>query len=62
LTVTAEAAGSDDFTPLWSGQGAPLDRKLPAGELTRELAREALLRLSGNPAVGDNEDDDIIGE
>jgi nitronate monooxygenase len=41
----AEAVGSDDFTPLWSGQAAYLCRELPAGELTRRLADDALARL-----------------
>ena len=47
LTLTAEAAGLDDFTPLWSGQAAPLGRKLPAAELTRQLASKATALLSG---------------
>ena len=42
LKVAAEAQGSDDFTPLWSGQAAPLGREIGAGELTRTLAAEAL--------------------
>lgn len=42
LRATAEAAGSGDFSPLWSGQAGPLGRVLEAGELTRLLAREAL--------------------
>ena len=41
-----EAAGSGDFTPLWSGQAAALGRELPAGELTRTLASEASERLA----------------
>jgi nitronate monooxygenase len=41
----AEEAGSDDFTPLWSGQAAHLCRELPAGELTRQLAEGTLARL-----------------
>ncbi|QJP17655.1 nitronate monooxygenase [Starkeya sp. ORNL1] len=46
LRSRAEASGSSDFTPLWSGQGAPLGRALPASELTALLAREALERLA----------------
>ena len=46
LKAAAEAKGSADFTPLWSGQAAALGRALPAGELTRQLAREALARLA----------------
>jgi nitronate monooxygenase len=45
LRSGAEAAGSDDFTPLWSGQSAHLGRELPAGELTRRLAEETLIRM-----------------
>jgi nitronate monooxygenase len=37
-----EAAGSDGFSPMWSGQGVALGRELPAGELTRRLADEAI--------------------
>jgi len=42
LRSKAEAAGSGDFSPLWSGQAAALGRELPAGELTKRLAGEAL--------------------
>lgn len=45
LRAASEAAGSGDFTPLWSGQAARFGRSLPAGELTRRLAVEALARL-----------------
>ncbi|WP_146647304.1 NAD(P)H-dependent flavin oxidoreductase [Labilithrix luteola] len=31
-----------DFANMWSGQAASLGRKMPAGELTRKLAQEAL--------------------
>jgi nitronate monooxygenase len=41
----SEAAGSDDFVPMWSGQAARLGRELPAGELTRRLAAETLTKL-----------------
>ncbi len=46
LRARAEMAGSDDFTPLWSGQAAKLARALPAEVLTRKLAREALARMA----------------
>jgi nitronate monooxygenase len=46
LRAKAEAAGSGDFTPLWSGQAAALGRELPAGDLTRKLAAEASERLA----------------
>ena len=42
LKASAEAKGSADFSPLWSGQAARLGREMPAGELTRTLAAEAL--------------------
>ncbi|HEX6497100.1 MAG TPA: nitronate monooxygenase [Acidobacteriaceae bacterium] len=45
LRSKSEMAGSSDFTPLWSGQAAHLARELPAAELTRQLAAEALEKL-----------------
>ncbi|TMJ11632.1 MAG: nitronate monooxygenase [Alphaproteobacteria bacterium] len=33
------------FTPMWAGQSAPLGRALPAAELTRSLAADALAVL-----------------
>ena len=44
LRAKAEAAGSDDFTPLWSGQAARLGRVLPAMQLTSLLVEEVKLR------------------
>ena len=38
LRAAAEARGSGDFSPLWSGQNASGCKERPAGELTRELA------------------------
>ena len=38
LRARAEAMGSGDFSPLWSGQNASGCKEIPAGELTRELA------------------------
>ena len=46
LRASSEAAGSEDFVPLWSGQAARLSRELPAGELTGRLAADALARLA----------------
>jgi len=46
LRIKAEAAGSGDFTPLWSGQAPRFAREMPAGELTRELARSTLALLA----------------
>jgi nitronate monooxygenase len=45
LRSRAEAAGSGDFTPLWSGQAARLAREHPAAELTKRLATETLDKL-----------------
>ncbi|HEY4959009.1 MAG TPA: 2-nitropropane dioxygenase, partial [Caldimonas sp.] len=36
--AAAEARGSGDFSPLWSGQNASGCRELPAAEITRGLA------------------------
>lgn len=48
LRRAAEAKGDPAFTPLWSGQSAPLCRSMPAAELTRTLAGEALALLNGD--------------
>jgi nitronate monooxygenase len=45
LRAKAEAKGSGDFTSLWAGQAASLGRALPAAEVTRKLAAEALALL-----------------
>src|SRR5213593_568004 len=42
LRVKAEQQGSGDFSPLWAGQSAAMCREIPAGELTKRLAAEAL--------------------
>jgi nitronate monooxygenase len=38
LRAAAEARGSGDFSPLWSGQNASRCRVVPAAEITRALA------------------------
>jgi nitronate monooxygenase len=38
LRAKAEAAGSGDFSPLWSGQNASGCREAPAAEIVRDLA------------------------
>jgi nitronate monooxygenase len=38
LRAKAEARGSGDFSPLWSGQNASGCREIPAAQLTRRLA------------------------
>jgi nitronate monooxygenase len=40
LRAAAEARGSGDFSPLWSGQNASGCRAVPAAQLTRELAAD----------------------
>jgi nitronate monooxygenase len=39
LRAAAEAVGRSDFSPLWSGQNSSGCRAMPAGQLTRDLAR-----------------------
>jgi nitronate monooxygenase len=46
LRAAAEQRGTVDFTPLWSGQAAPLGRSLPASILTVTLVYEAMERFS----------------
>lgn len=45
LRAAAEANGSGEFSPLWAGQAVALGREVPAAELTRGLANEALALL-----------------
>jgi nitronate monooxygenase len=40
LRAKAEAAGSGDFSPLWSGQNPSGCKEVPAAEMTRMLAAE----------------------
>jgi nitronate monooxygenase len=42
LRKKSEAAGSEDFAQMWSGQSASLCRELPAGELTKIFATNML--------------------
>ncbi|MFG1286261.1 NAD(P)H-dependent flavin oxidoreductase [Xanthobacter versatilis] len=49
LRAAAEAEGRDDFTNLWAGQAARLAPRLPAADLTRKLAIDALAQL--NPSA-----------
>jgi len=44
LRRAAAQQGRTDLMQLWAGQGAPLVRAMPAGELVATLAREAGLR------------------
>jgi nitronate monooxygenase len=45
LRAQAEQQGSSDFTPLWSGQAAPLATEMPAKALTLKLAKDAIERF-----------------
>jgi nitronate monooxygenase len=45
IRVAAEKQGEYGFGPMWAGQAAPLGRALPAAELTRKLAADALALL-----------------
>lgn len=45
LRAASEKADSLDYMQLWAGQAARLGRAVPAAQLTRELAAEALARL-----------------
>jgi nitronate monooxygenase len=45
LRAKAEAQGSGDFSAMWAGQAASLGRAMPAGELTKTLAAEALKQM-----------------
>lgn len=40
LAAAAQAAGDAGFGAMWAGQGAPLARTLPAGDLVALIARE----------------------
>ena len=48
LRQSAERDGSGDFSPLWSGQGAPLAHATTAAELTARLA-QGVPDISGLP-------------
>jgi nitronate monooxygenase len=45
LKAAAEKLGKVDFTNLWVGQAVRLGRDIPAAELTRALAHDALARM-----------------
>jgi len=42
LRKKAEALGSSDFSQMWAGTGFASGRRMPAGELTKRLAFEAM--------------------
>ena len=45
IRKAAEQRGEFGFGPMWAGQAAPLGAPLPAAELTRKLAADALAIL-----------------
>lgn len=45
IRVAAEKRGEYGFGPMWAGQSAPLGQALPAADLTRKLAADALAIL-----------------
>ncbi|MEN5300645.1 MULTISPECIES: nitronate monooxygenase family protein [unclassified Pseudomonas] len=45
LRAITEAQGNSDFSNLWSGQALRLGRHMPAEQLTREIADNALARI-----------------
>jgi nitronate monooxygenase len=47
IRAAAEKQGEFGFGPMWAGQAAPLGLALPAAELTRKLASDALAILDG---------------
>ena len=46
IRSAAEKTGEYGFGPMWAGQAAPLGEQLPAAELTRKLAADALAILA----------------
>ena len=47
IRAAAEKQGDYGFGPMWVGQAAPLGQPLPAADLTRKLAADALAILEG---------------
>jgi len=45
IRTAAEKRGEYGFGPMWAGQSGPLGRPVPATELTRKLAADALAIL-----------------
>lgn len=48
LRAKTEPSGVSDFINLWSGQASRLAREMPAEDLTRKLATDALARLNAH--------------
>jgi nitronate monooxygenase len=47
IRAAAEKRGEYGFGPMWAGQAGPLGQELPAAELTRKVAADALAILAG---------------
>lgn len=47
LNAAATAAGDAGYMPNWAGQGAPMSRSMPAGELLQVLATELEAAITG---------------
>jgi len=47
LNAAATAAGDAGYMPNWAGQGAPMSRSMPAGELLRVVAEELKATIAG---------------
>ncbi len=45
IKQAAEKQGKTDFTNMWAGQAVRLGREVPAAEMTRALANDALARM-----------------
>jgi nitronate monooxygenase len=61
LRAKAEQQGSSDFTPLWSGQAAPLGREMPAKTLTVELVKEAIERFRRLGCLSESAPSPLVG-
>jgi nitronate monooxygenase len=51
LRAASAKAGKSDCVALWSGQAAPLSRRMPAGELVKKLEEETLAALRSTAAL-----------
>src|SRR5215472_8196211 len=62
LRAKSEMAGSADFTPLWSGQAARLNRDRPAAKLTKQLAAETLENLRWLQGIASDDVHDLLAK
>jgi len=51
LRAASAKAGTTDCVALWSGQAAPLSRRMPAAELVRTLEQETIAALRAGAAL-----------